>query len=152
MVKVSAVIFFIVNYAVTFMSNHVRFTCEFSVTWLNRVGCQQRPFHQCFFFIHHDSNSMEILFCSRLNSIELIAAGFCLWHYGVSVVAFSKFGSNMFTREKVSVNTVSIKFEVQCKIALVKLPGPFVLSSIFIKLPRMSSWTVHYGSAKSLYC
>ena len=59
--------------------------------WLGFIRCWG-PFREWFF--HHDSNSMEVSYCSHPSSCQVITMNFCVWHDSCVVMACAKFDCN----------------------------------------------------------
>ena len=62
------------------------------------------PFHEWFF--HHNSNLMEILFCSHPSCNEVIAMKFCTGHDSCAVVGCAKFCSDMMSYNGVTLKPI----------------------------------------------
>ena len=59
------------------------------------------PFHEWFF--HHNSNSMEISFCSHPSCSEVITIKFCTRHDSCAVMPCAKFCSDMMPNNGVTL-------------------------------------------------
>ena len=62
---------------------------------------RKAPFHQRFF--HRNSNSMESLFFSHLDSNKVIATKFCTWHNSCAVVACAKICCDLMNSNSIMI-------------------------------------------------
>ena len=65
-------------------------------------------------FFHHNSNSMEISFCSYTYSFSVISVIFCAWHANVTVVAWAKIGSDLLTSSRITATPISHGITINC--------------------------------------
>ena len=69
----------------------------------------------CEWFFHRKSNLMESLFYSHPSCNQVITLKFCTWHDSCDGMTCAKFCSNMILYNGVTLNQISIKFELQLK-------------------------------------
>ena len=95
---------------------------------LYAIQSQYHPFvdasHKCFSIIdkgsisltifHHNSHSLENLFCMHLSCNEMIIRKFCIWHDSCAV-ACAKFSSAMIPYNEVRLKPIFNEFELQWK-------------------------------------
>ena len=75
-------------------------------------------FHKRFFY--RNSNLMEILFHSHLDSNTVVTMKFCTWHSSGAVMACAKIVVIWWPAMELQQGAVSIEFELQAKKWLVK--------------------------------
>ena len=76
------------------------------------------------FFIHRNSNLMEISCCAHPSCVEVIATKFCTWHDSWAVVPCAKFNSDILPYNEVTVKIIFHQIWIMMEKSFVKwAPG-----------------------------
>ena len=102
------------------------------------------PFHLGFF--HRNSNSMEILFHSHLDSNTVIATTLCTWHDSCAVVACANICCDLITSSGITARRSVHRIWIADKKTLVKrAPELFIFYAFFL---INSSPQIHHISSR----
>ena len=93
-----------------------------SLNVIDLIDLIQGPILLHLMIFHHNSNLMEILFCSQWKLIQVITAKFRTWNDSYSVMASAKICSNMIARNQTTAKKIKlqawkllIKWTLDCK-------------------------------------